>query len=69
MGESENGSSRHLNHQDDLVIPENEAILVIDNGCDQSILNMNSFLIHSFAGIHSDIGEALHSIPSETFNL
>ena len=33
------------------VISTNENIIVIDNGYDQTIVNINAFLIESFAGI------------------
>ena len=41
----EDRSSRRIISQGDLVIPDSECILVIDNGCDQSTINLNSFLI------------------------
>ena len=62
-------SSRWLLSQGDLVIPELENILVIDNGCDQSIINLNSFLIQSFAGINYNVGGALHAMNSKSLEL
>ena len=47
-----------VEHRGDLVLPLDEHILVIDNGCDQSIVNLNSFLILSFAGIYFTVGGA-----------
>ena len=44
-------SSRRLTSQDDLIIPHAESILIIDNSCDQTIVNINAFLIQSFAGV------------------
>ena len=49
---------------DDLVIPHTESLLIIDNGCGQTIIDLNSFLVRSFAGIHFTIGVALNSISS-----
>ena len=50
--------------------------MVVDNGCDQSIINDNSFLIESFAGELFNVGGALHSmhlsqleLVSDTFTL
>ena len=62
-------SSRRLLSQGDLVIPELENILVIDNGCDQSIINLNSFLIQSFASINYNVGDALHTMNSKSLEL
>ena len=45
-------SSRCLNYlNSNLVIPFNENMLVVDNGCDQKIVNIKAFLIESFVGI------------------
>ena len=62
-------SSRRLLSQDDLVISELENILVIDNGCDQTIININSFLIHSFAGTKYKINGALNAMSSSSLEL
>ena len=43
--------------------------MVVDNGCDQSIININSFLIHSFAGVYFDVGGALHHMQSSCLQL
>ena len=37
---------------DEIVISLNENLLIIDNGCDQTILDLNSFLVQYFAGIN-----------------
>ena len=47
---------RRLTYLDDLVISTNEHIMVIDNGCDQTIININSFLIQSVTGAYVNIG-------------
>ena len=65
----ESRSSRRLTSQDDLVIPHTECILIIDNGCDQSIINLNAFLIQSFAGVFYNMGGALHAISSTNLEL
>ena len=38
--------------------------MVIDNGCDQSIVNINSFLVQSFTGTYVNIGGALSTMSS-----
>ena len=47
---------RRLTYLDDLVISTNEHIMVIDNGCDQTIINITSFLVQSFTGAYVNIG-------------
>ena len=41
MGKVEKWTNRQLNYLDDLVISSHEYLLVIDNGCDQTIINSN----------------------------
>ena len=43
--------------------------MVVDNGCDQSIINSNSFLIKSFAGVLYNVGGALGSMRSTNLEL
>ena len=43
--------------------------MVVDNGCDQSIINNNSFLINSFAGVLYNVGGALHGTKSSQLEL
>ena len=43
--------------------------MVVDNGCDQSIININSFLVHSFAGVYYDVGGALQNMRSSHLQL
>ena len=63
-------SSRNLNYiNNDLVIPFNEHILVIENGCDQTIVNISAFLIESFAGIQFNVGGVLNSMKSTKLEL
>ena len=70
MGEIQEMSSRRLNHlYSNLVIPFNENILVIDNGCDQIIVSINAFLIESFSGIQFNVGGALNSMKSTKLEL
>ena len=42
-------------------------MLVLDNGCDQKILN--SFFIHSFAGVHFTVGGELNTMGSTNIEL
>ena len=62
-------TARRLTYVVDLCIPSDENILVIDNGCDQSIININSFLIQSFAGIYYNIGGAIRTMKSTNLEL
>ena len=43
--------------------------MVVDNGCDQSIINQNSFLINSFAGVLFNVGGALNGMHSSKLEL
>ena len=69
MEKVENTTIRRLNYLDDLVIPINKILLIIDNGCDQTIINLNSFLVQSFAGVYFTIGRTLNSMPSSKLEL
>ena len=60
---------RRLEHRGDLVLPIYENILFIDNGCNQSIINLNSFLILSFAGVHFTVGGSLNNTGSTNLEL
>ena len=60
---------RRLTIVNDLCIPFMENSLVVDNGCDQTIFNINSFLIWSFVGIQYSVGGALNSITPSTLEL
>ena len=57
---------RRVKNQGDLVITTNEDILIIDNGCDQSIINNNSFLTLISTGAFYNIGGALCSMKSDS---
>ena len=55
---------------DDLVIPsKNENNLLIDNGCDVSIISINSFLINTYTGIHFNVDGALFNMKSNNLQL
>ena len=58
-----------LTYVDNLCIPSNENILVTDNDCEQSIINMNSFLIQSFTSIYYNIGGAISTMKSTNLKL
>ena len=50
---------------DDLVIPSNnDNILLINNGCDVSIISNNSFLDETFTGIFLNVDGALFNMKS-----
>ena len=61
--------SRRVEYLDDLVITHDEDILVVDNGCDQSIININSFFVKSFAGVMYHVGGALRGMRSTALEL
>ena len=70
MGKIQETSSRCLNYlNNNLVITFNENILVIDNSCDQTIVNINDFLIESFTGIKFNVEGALNSMKSTKLEL
>ena len=55
--------TRRVTKQDDLVIcDEKETISVVDNGCDQSIVNLNCFVIGLHSGVFYNLGGALEGI-------
>ena len=63
-------SSRRLNYiNNDLLIPFNEHILVIDNSCDQKIVNTTDSLIEYFDSIKCNVGGALNSMKSTKLEL
>ena len=47
---------------DDLVFTTDENIMVVDIDCDQSIININSFLVKYFYGELFNVGGALHNM-------
>ena len=50
---------------DDLVIPSNnESILLIDNGCNVSIISNNSFLIETYTSTFFNVDGVLISIKT-----
>lgn len=51
------------------MVAEDEHIGIIDNGCDQSIVNINSFLIQTHTGVFYNVGGALESMTSSTLEV
>ena len=62
-------TERCLTYVNDLCIPSDENILVTDNGCDQSIININSFLVQSFTGTYYNVGGAIGTMKSTNLEL
>ena len=63
-------STRRMIKIDDLVIPsKNENILLIDNGCDVSIISINSFLINTYTSIFFNVDGALLNMKSNNLQL
>jgi hypothetical protein len=54
---------------EDLVISLDEEILIIDNGCDQTIININSYLIVTHTGIFYNVDGALDCMSSSKLEL
>ena len=52
-----------------MVITKDEGILIIDSGCDQSIINLNSFLVQTYTGIDFIVGDALQGMRSSLLEL
>ena len=55
-----------MEHRDNLTITSGDNVLVIDNGCDQSTINIKSCLIGTFDGIHFSVNGLLNKIGSTT---
>ena len=60
---------RRVEQINNLLITTEENIMVIDNGCDQTIINNNSFLVQSFAGVIFNVGGALQGMSSSNLEL
>ena len=43
--------------------------MIIDNCCDQTIINLNSFVVNTFTGILFDVNGAMASMNSEPLEL
>ena len=53
----------------DLVVTTDECILIIDNGCDQTIINKSCFKIDTHTGIFYNVGGALDSMSCSNLEL
>ena len=62
-------SSRRVQRIKDLVITTDENILISDSGCDQTIINLNAFLIQTYTGEYFNIGGALQGMHSSDLEL
>jgi hypothetical protein len=62
-------SSRRVQRIKDLVITTDENILISDSGCDQTIINLNAFLIQTYTGEYFNIGGALQGMKSSDLEL
>ena len=52
-------SRRIVYREDDLAIPNDEPLLIIDSGCDQSIITNNDFSITLNTGVYFSVNGAL----------
>ena len=55
---------RRMNKLNDLVIPKDEQIILIDNGCDISIISNNYYLTSTFTGICLNVDGDLSDMKS-----
>ena len=62
-------TTRRVERIQDLLITSGENVLIIDNGCDQSIINVNSFLVETYTGIFYSVGGALCTMHSSKLEL
>ena len=54
---------RHVTNQGDMnFYDDEENNLIIDNGCDQPIINLTSFLVHNYTGVFIHVNGAMNSI-------
>ena len=60
---------RRVTRSGDLVITTDECCLLIDNGCDQSIVNSNSFKIGMHTGIHYSVEGAIECMAASNLEL
>ena len=61
-------SKRRMHRIGDSVMCKDENIIITDSGCDQSIINLNSFLI-SFTGVYYNVGGALQGMSSKDLEI
>ena len=54
---------------DKLTVYKDKQVLIVDNGCDQTIVNLNSFQIYTFLGITFSVSGAMSSMSSEPLEL
>ena len=47
---------------DDLLITSGENVSIMDNGCDQSIVNISAFLVETHLGVYFTVGGALNGM-------
>ena len=54
----------------DLAIPDmNKCVFIEDSGCDQCIVNIKAFLVHTYTGIFYDVGGALAGMEAQRLEL
>ena len=61
--------SRQVEYLGDLQATTNENMLVIDNGYNQTIINIDLFLIYTFASVKYKINGALSKMSSSSLEL
>ena len=56
---------RRVTHRGELAMHSaRDSIMVIDSGCDQSIINYNSFVVKSYTGVYFNVGSAVNTSNS-----
>ena len=52
---------RRVQQKGDLTVCTGEKLMIVDSGCDQTIVNHSSFLIGTYTGVFINVGGALIS--------
>ena len=61
---------RRMTNHNDLVIPSSqEELLIIDNGCDITIISKNSFLIQHYTNTYFNVDGALINMNTNNLQL
>ena len=58
-----------MNQGDMALYDDKENILIIDNGCDQSIITLTSFLVHNYTGVYIHVNGAMKSMQGSSLEI
>ena len=63
-------TTRRLNKLDnELTVYANEYVLIVDNGCDQTIIALSLFVADTFTGLKFSVSGAMASMHCDTLEL